>query len=243
MGDHISFSGSATDEEDGPLPSSALDWSVVLRHCGQQAAPCHEHELGSFDNSAGGTVAAPDHAAPGDVEIRVTATDSNGETATRTLALAPRTTAITLDASPAGASLVLNGDAQNAPFTHQIVVGSTNTLAAPSQQTVDNTTRRFASWSDGQPQTRSFVAPATALSFTATYAALTPGTQRSPIRSRSTPTWTTPRRRTTSAPPPRSRTDDSPIVQQTYLRFLVAGLGTADVQNATLRMRATGNTD
>jgi glucose/arabinose dehydrogenase len=240
VGDHISFSGSATDEEDGPLPSSALDWSVILRHC--EAGDCHEHDLGTFEDSVGGTATAPDHAAPSDIEIRLTATDSSGQTATRTLALAPQMTGLTLGTSPAGASLALNGAAQTAPFTRQVVVGSTNTLAAPSQQTVDNTTRRFASWSDGQPQTHSVVAPATAVSFTAAYAALTPGTQTLafPVEIDSYVDSSAPSANLGSAAA--LRTDDSPVVQQTYLRFLVAGLARANVQDAKLRMRATGNT-
>ena len=243
VGDQIAFSGSAIDAEDGPLPASALDWSVILHDCGQEAEPCHEHELGSFEGVDGGSVTAPDHAAPGDIEIRLTATDSSGQTASDTVAVAPRTVAMTLGATPAGASLVLNGDAQTAPFTRQVVVGSTNTLAAPAQQTVDNTTRRFSSWSDGQPQSHSVVAPATARSFTAAYSALTPGTQTLafPVEVDSYVDSSAPSANFGSAAT--LRTDDSPVVQTTYLRFLVAGLAGSRVQSARLRMRATGNTD
>ncbi|MGH2979231.1 MAG: DUF7594 domain-containing protein, partial [Solirubrobacterales bacterium] len=242
VGDRISFSGSATDEEDGALPASALDWSVVLRHCAQGES-CHEHELGSFEDTGGDAVTAPDHAAPGEIEIQLTATDSSGETAVGKLALAPQTTALTLDASPAGASLSLNGDEQRAPFTRQVVAGSTNTLSAPSQQTVDGTTRRFASWSDGQPQTHAIVAPATALSFTAAYAEVRPGTQALgfPVEIDSYVDSSAPSANFGSGSA--LRTDDSPVVHQSYLRFLVSGLAGQRVQSAKLRMRATGNSD
>ena len=33
VGDLISFSGSATDPQDGPLPASALSWTLVQEHC------------------------------------------------------------------------------------------------------------------------------------------------------------------------------------------------------------------
>ena len=43
----ISFSGSATDQEDGALAGSALDWALILRHC-DTPGDCHEHELEDF---------------------------------------------------------------------------------------------------------------------------------------------------------------------------------------------------
>jgi glucose/arabinose dehydrogenase/PKD repeat protein len=241
VGDQISFSGSATDEEDGPLAAAALDWTVVLRHCAQEA-DCHEHELGSFEDAGGGTVTAPDHAAPGEIVIRLTATDSSGQTDADTAAVAPQTSALTLGATPAGASLALNGSAEPAPFTRDVVVGSTNVLSAPAQQTVDNATRRFASWSDGQAAEHSIVAPATPLSLTASYATLTPGSQTLvfPVEIDSYVDRSAPAANFGSGAA--LRTDDSPIVQQSYLRFLVAGLAGHDVQSARLRMRATGNT-
>jgi len=42
-GDRIS--GTATDAEDGPLPSTALSWSVVMHHCPQD---CHQHPVQEF---------------------------------------------------------------------------------------------------------------------------------------------------------------------------------------------------
>ena len=240
-GDEISFTGSAADEEDGALPASALDWSVVLRDC--EGDSCHEHELGSFQNTAGATVTAPDHAAPGDIVFRLEATDSSGQTSTDTLALAPQTTAVTLNATPAGAKLSLNDVAQTTPVTTQVVVGSTNSLDAPSPQVVDHTTHRFASWSDGRPQSRSFVAPATALSFTASFSALRPGEQtlEFPVEIDSYVDSSAPGANYGGGAA--LRTDDSPVVQVSYLRFLVAGLAGLDVRSAKLRMRATGSTD
>ena len=242
VGDEITFSGTASDDEDGPLGPSALDWSVVLRDC-ESGEPCHEHELGTFEDVAGGTVTAPDHPGPGRIEIRATATDSSGQTAGRVVTLEAQTAEVTLGASPAGAELSLNSAAESAPFTRQVVVGSTNTLSAPPQQTVDGTTLRFASWSDGQARTHSFVAPATGLSFAATYAAVAPGSQTLvfPVEVDSYVDSSAPAANFGSDSA--LRTDDSPVVQQSYLRFLLSGLAGHDVSSARLRMRATGNTD
>ena len=75
------FSGSAHDEEDGPLPAAALDWTVALVHC---ARP----------ETATSTASAPSRTglrarcrhrhtrSPAHIEIRLTATDSGGETDT-----------------------------------------------------------------------------------------------------------------------------------------------------------------
>ena len=238
-GDEISFSGSATDADDGTLPPAALDWTVVRRDCTE--SPCNERELGTFENTDSAGVTAPGEPAPAKIVIRLTATDSSGETHSTTLALDPQTVGVALGASPAGAGLVLNGTPQNTPFTRQVVAGSTNTLAAPAQQVVDNTTHRFASWSDGQERDRSFVAN-TPVSLSASYAAVTPGAQTLtfPVQvdsyvDNSAPT-------SNFGTDAALRTDDSPVVQQSFLRFLVAGIAGHKVQSAKLRMRPTGNT-
>ena len=47
VGQTINFSGSATDEQDGPLPASALSWKLVLNHCVTVDA-CHSHPVQDF---------------------------------------------------------------------------------------------------------------------------------------------------------------------------------------------------
>ena len=39
-GDTITFSGSATDTQDGLLQASALNWQLIMHHC---PSNCHEH--------------------------------------------------------------------------------------------------------------------------------------------------------------------------------------------------------
>ena len=51
VGDLIQFAGGATDAQDGPLPASALSWSLILNHC---PSNCHTHPLQSYPGVAGG---------------------------------------------------------------------------------------------------------------------------------------------------------------------------------------------
>jgi endonuclease YncB( thermonuclease family)/PKD repeat protein len=84
VGDLIEFAGGATDAQDGPLPASALSWSLILHHC---PSNCHTHPLQSFDGVAGGSFTTPDHEYPSHLELRLTARDSGGLTDTRSVQL------------------------------------------------------------------------------------------------------------------------------------------------------------
>src|SRR5919109_1417794 len=113
VGDVIQFAGGATDAQDGPLPASALSWALVLQHC---PSNCHTHPLQSFDGVAGGSFTTPDHEYPSYLELRLTATDSGGLSDTTSVRLDPRTVTLTLDTSPGGFSLALNGSLLPSPF-------------------------------------------------------------------------------------------------------------------------------
>ena len=67
VGDAISFSGSATDTQDGTLPASSLSWQLILHHC---PSNCHAHPMQSFAGVAGGSFTAPDHEYPSYLELR-----------------------------------------------------------------------------------------------------------------------------------------------------------------------------
>ena len=132
VGDLIQFAGGATDAQDGPLPASALSWSLILNHC---PSNCHTHPLQNFEGVAGGSFTTPDHEYPAYLELRLTATDSGGLSDTESLRLDPKTVSITLNSSPGGFALALNGSQLPTPFTRTVIQGSTNTISAPSPQT------------------------------------------------------------------------------------------------------------
>jgi glucose/arabinose dehydrogenase len=159
VGDVITFSGSATDAQDGSLPPSALSWSLILHHC---PSTCHTHQLQTFSGVASGSVSAPDHEYPSHLELKLTATDSGGLQATTSVLLNPRTVALTLQSTPGGLQLALNGGSAVSPFTRTVIMGSNNSISAPPSQTAKGTTYLFTSWSDGGAATHNITANQTA---------------------------------------------------------------------------------
>ena len=166
VGDRIDFSGQATDAQDGTLPASGLSWELVMQHC---PSNCHAHPIQTFEGVASGSFVAPDHEYPSYLELRLTARDSGGLTATRTLRLDPRTVVLTFQTTPGGLSLTVNATSTKSSFSRTVIVGSTNTVSANSPQTKGNKTYRFQSWSDGGAQTHTITAPPTATTYTARF--------------------------------------------------------------------------
>jgi glucose/arabinose dehydrogenase len=175
VGDPISYSGHATDVQDGPLAAGALSWDVIMHHC--SATDCHTHFLQQEIPGASGSFAAPDHAYPCWIELRLTARDSGGLTSATSLRLDPRTVTLTFRTNPGGLRLVnlaVNSTEQTTPFSTTVVVGSANSVSAPSPQTQNRSTYYYTSWSDGGAQSHTIVAPATPTTYTAYYRKRTP---------------------------------------------------------------------
>jgi glucose/arabinose dehydrogenase len=169
VGDPISFSGHATDPENGALPASALSWTLLMQHC---PSNCHSHTIQTWTGVASGSFNAPDHEYPSYLELKLTATDGAGTSATTTLRLDPQTVVLSFGSSPSGLQLAVNGVSSTTPFTRTVIVGSANSLSATSPQSLGGTSYQFASWSDSGAQTHNAVAPAGAVTFTATYSAI-----------------------------------------------------------------------
>jgi PKD repeat protein/glucose/arabinose dehydrogenase len=172
VGDPIQFSGHATDQQDGDLAAARLQWSLVLHHCAT-ATDCHQHPIQTFDGVAGGAFSAPDHQYPAWLELRLEATDSDGLSATRTVRVDPRTVNLTFASNPSGLQLSVGDTASTTTFARTVIVGSTNSLAAPLSQTLGGAAYGFQSWSDGGAAQHDIAAPAVATTYTATYAATT----------------------------------------------------------------------
>jgi PKD repeat protein/glucose/arabinose dehydrogenase len=173
VGDTIAFSGSASDAQDGALPASALSWSLIMHHC-SSATSCHTHPLQDFAGVASGSFSAPDHEYPSHLELRLTATDDGGLVDTRNVILQPQTSDLAFQTSPTGLQLVVGSSSAVAPFTRKVIVGSNNTVSAPSPQTIDATTYTWGSWSDGGAQTHTITAGSGNTTYTASYRANAP---------------------------------------------------------------------
>jgi hypothetical protein len=120
---------------------------------------------------ASGSFIAPDHEYPSYLELLLTAVDSDNHAVTTSVRLDPQTVVLTFSSGPNGASLVVGGTAGTAPFTRTVIVGSNNSISAPSPQVFGPQSRTyiFRKWSDGGAQTHNIVAPASATTYQATF--------------------------------------------------------------------------
>ena len=241
VGQTITFSGSATDPDEGPLPASALDWSLILHHC-STPTECHEHGIQDYANTAGGSFAAPDHEYPSYIELRLTATDSNGNTDVKTLRLDPQTSTITVNTSPAGMDVTVGEETGPGPIQHEAIVGSSNTLTASSPQAFNNRSYIFYAWSNGQAQTHTLTAPATDTTYTASYVPIAPGTHTLTFSPEADAYVEEANPNTNFGAATFLRTDagGNPDVDS-YLRFQLTGIQ-GRITSAKLRLFSTSNT-
>jgi glucose/arabinose dehydrogenase/PKD repeat protein len=169
VGQTIPFTGRASDAQDGDLPASRLSWQLTLQHC-TTSTNCHAHNVQSWTGVSSGSFVAPDHEYPSFLDLTLTATDSDGNSTSKTVRLNPRTVQLTFQSNPSGAQLVVGGVQQTAPFTRTVIVGSNNSVTAPSPQNLVLGLRfKWVSWSDGGAQSHNIVAPATATTYRANF--------------------------------------------------------------------------
>jgi glucose/arabinose dehydrogenase len=167
-GDTITFSGAATDPEEGILPASRYTWNVEFHH------DTHTHPvLGPISGQTSGSFVVPTSGETStNVFYRITlvVTDSGGLQHTSFRDVPPRTVNITLATSDKGLTLTLDGQPVSAPFTFPAVVGMTRSIGTASPQTLfNNKVYVFTSWSDGGAQTHTLPIPATTSTYTADF--------------------------------------------------------------------------
>jgi glucose/arabinose dehydrogenase len=167
VGSTITFSGHATDPQQGTLPASALSWQLRLQHCD---GTCHTHVLQNWTGVSSGSFTAPDHDYPSYLELQLVATDADGLTHTVVRRLDPQTVDLTFATNPTGLQLTVGSTAQATPFTRTVIQGSTNSVSATSPQSLSGRTYTYVSWSDGGAQTHIITAPTVGTTYTATYA-------------------------------------------------------------------------
>ena len=122
--------------------------------------------------SSSGSFAAPDHDYPSYLELSLTATDSSSRTSTVSVRLDPRTVDLTFRTVPVGLAVAIGTSSETVtPFVRRVIVNSALGLNAPTPQSVGSTPYAFSSWSDGGAAAHTIVAPASATTYTATFAA------------------------------------------------------------------------
>ena len=167
VGETIALRGSASDAQDGALAAAKLSWTVVRHH----AAHTHPY-LGPVSGNGSSFVGpAPEDllgATNSYIEVLLTATDSNGATATVSSIVSPKVVNLSFATSPSGRTLSLNGSVFAAPHTWTSWEGWDVTVNAP-----DQTGYAFTKWSDGGARSHVIHTPPTPTTYTAAYAATT----------------------------------------------------------------------
>ena len=168
VGQTITLHGTATDAEDGALPSSSLSW-LVLRHHDTHTHPFLAPTAGNDVQITQPTPEDLGSGIDGYLEVQLTATDSRGVKTTVTRNVLPRKVDLTFSTSPAGRNVVLAGTTYTAPKTLTSWEGHSFAVDAPSQTDGSGTTWNFQSWSDGGSAAHSIVTPANPTTYTATF--------------------------------------------------------------------------
>ena len=168
VGEELKLRATGTDREDGALPDSAMNWKVAIRHCATEDE-CHLHPLEEKRGAATVSFAAPDHDYPASLRVRVTARDSWGLRAGKTVTLYPKTSSLTLRSKPPGVRLVGGTRSKKAPFSITAIVRSEVVIAAPLTYESEGQTYEFDSWSDGRARSHSVVVRRDDATYTARY--------------------------------------------------------------------------
>jgi len=168
VGQTVTLTGQATDAQDGTVPANRLSWTVLLHH------DTHTHPfLGPLSgNNIHFTGPAPEDlaaAANSYLEIRLTATDATGATATVTRDLQPAKVDVTFATAPAGLALSVNGTPLTGPQTVTSWQGYVLVASAPFSQASGPSTYVFSSWSNGANDPLPITTPAAPATYTATY--------------------------------------------------------------------------
>ncbi len=157
VGDLLTFSGSATDTEDGTLPASGLSWKLEIQHC---PSNCHTHLIQMFAGAASGSFFAPDHEYPSYLDLTLTATDSGGASTSVTRRLDPRTVDLSFATVPSSLQMTVDASSSAAPFIRTVIDGSNNSMSAQSPQDRASIRYAFSNWSDGGAATHDVTARA-----------------------------------------------------------------------------------
>ena len=167
VGDVITFSGSATDTEDGTIPAASLSWVIRLHHCPD--GNCHLHPFTSATGT-GGSFTAPDHGDESYFELILTGPTARA-TGTASVSIQPQTAQVTLNTSPVGLQVVYGGVTGTAPLVRNPIVGSTVTIYAPTQAPYT-----FSSWSDNGSQQHNATVGTAPATYVATFTSSAPPT-------------------------------------------------------------------
>jgi hypothetical protein len=182
-GQTVSFSGNATDPEEGTLPGTRLTWWAELHH------DTHTHPFLPQTAGRSGSVTIPTRGETSPnvwYRFHLRATDGAGLTHEVVRDLLPQKSQFTITTQPAGLRLTLDGQPFSAPRTVPGVVGAHRDLGAPDQD-FNGRRYRFASWSDGGAASHTIATPVANTTYTANFTDIGPVVNQPPTVSLSAP--------------------------------------------------------
>jgi PKD repeat protein len=159
----VELSGSATDPDDGSLSDSRLSWDVLLVH------GTHVHPFQTLTGKKASFTPTTDHDADSFYRVTLTATDSDGLSAAKTVVIRPASVGLSITSEPSGAPISYAGYSLTAPHTAQAAIGFHTTVSAAQSFVAGGRTYEFTGWSDGGAIAHDVTIPATDLTLVARY--------------------------------------------------------------------------
>ncbi|MDF2188176.1 PQQ-dependent sugar dehydrogenase [Paraflavitalea sp. CAU 1676] len=166
-GNVISFSGSATDAEDGTVPAATFEWWVDFHH----ATHVHPGPQLTDGTSSGSFTADLSGHNETNIWYRIylAVQDSQGGRDTTYVEIFPVTSNLTLQTQPAGLQVRLDAVPFTAPYTTEAISGASRPIVAISPQTLNGVTYIFDHWSQGGAAAQNIVITDNDVTYTAHY--------------------------------------------------------------------------
>jgi glucose/arabinose dehydrogenase len=165
-GDTISYTASAVGGNGQDLQAGAISTDIIFHHQ-THIHPFLDHIIG-YSGSFTTPITGEDSAETW-FEIKVSATDSNNLTSSKSVNVYPYTSVFTLNTNPAGLQLYLDGTQINAPAIVTGVVNFQRELKAPLIQSTGGKNYQFHDWSDGGAIKHTISTPQADTTYTANF--------------------------------------------------------------------------
>ncbi len=166
-GSTITFTGDASDEEDGTLPASAFTWEVDFHH------DVHTHDGPPVaSGTKSGSFVIPNQGETADnvwYRLFLTVTDSEGLSASTYRDIYPQKSTLSFATVPAGLKVTLDGQPLTTPVSVVGVEGILRNIGVISPQTKDGTTYEFDYWQQGGEASQTITTPEDDVTYTAVF--------------------------------------------------------------------------
>lgn len=169
-GDTIHWTASSLDGAGFDIDDRDISTEIIFHH------HTHIHPFLGPIIGRQGTFTIPDtgEASPDTwYEIKVTATDTNGLSTTKSSFIYPQKSQITIETSVPGLKVLLDGSPIQTPATMESVISFKRELSAPTVQELNGVYYQFDHWSDSGAPTHVITTPETDTTYTAVYSLAT----------------------------------------------------------------------